>query len=92
MPARVAPRLRTASPAEADGSFFREGPVPSVGNSTEGCERRSGNGGEREGVMTMLLSLAMVFGTLLCCLAQFQQLRKVIASQRPAGLNRPRVR
>lgn len=28
LPARVAPRLRTASPAEADGSFFREGPSP----------------------------------------------------------------
>jgi hypothetical protein len=26
----VAPRLRTASPAEADGSLFREGPVPLV--------------------------------------------------------------
>jgi hypothetical protein len=27
---RVAPRLRTASPAEADSSLHREGPVSSV--------------------------------------------------------------
>lgn len=64
-PAGVAPRLRTASPAEADGSFPQEGPVPSVYNRSEGYERRCGFvGGEMEVEMTTLFIVAVVVGTL----------------------------
>jgi hypothetical protein len=78
------------APTEADGPSFRERLVSSVGNR-EGCGHLSDGSGEREDGMTMLLSLAIVFGTL-CCLARPKPLRTVIPSQRLAGLNRPRVR
>jgi hypothetical protein len=52
-------------PAEADGSFSREGPVPSVDRRSEGYERRCGFvGGELEVEMTTLLIVAVVVGTL----------------------------
>ena len=90
-PAGVAPRLRTAPPAEADGSFPREGPVPSVGNRSEGFERRCGfAGGEKEDGMTTLLFLAVVVGTL-SGLAQQQRSRKAVAVRRSSGLSGLRV-
>lgn len=92
MPARVAPRLRTASPAEADGSFIWERPVPSVDNRSEGYERRSGFvRGEMEVEMTTLLIVAVVVGTLRG-LAQQQQSRKAVVVRRSSRLSRLPVR
>ena len=89
---RVAPRLRTAPPAEADGSFPREGPVPSVDNRSEGHERRGSLlVGEKEGGMTTLLILAVVVGTL-SGLAQQQRSRKAVVVRRSSGLSGLRVR
>lgn len=82
---REAPRLRTAPPAEADGSFPLEGPVPSVGTRSEGHECRCGLvGGEMEVEMTTLLILAVVVGTL-SGLAQRQRSRKVVVVRRSNG-------
>jgi hypothetical protein len=85
LPARVAPRLRTASPAEADGSFPREGPVPSVDNRSEGYERRCGFvDGEVEVEMTTLFIAAVVVGAL-SGLAQQQQSRKAVVVRRSSN-------
>ena len=59
----MAPRLRTASPTEADGSFFQEGPVPSVGSIAR-MRPSVCSGSERQDGMTMLLSLIILVGTL----------------------------
>jgi hypothetical protein len=84
-----APRLRTAPPLRQTGLSFGRDPFPRW--ATEGCGHLSDGTGEREDAMTILLSLAIVFGTL-CCLARPKPLRTVIPSQRLAELNRPRVR
>ena len=78
----VAPRLRTASPAEADRSPPREGPVSSMGPRRGSHKGRRGTvESYKEDNMTTLMVLAIVIGAL-SCLAQAKRISTAVAWNR----------
>lgn len=86
----VAPRLRTASPAEADGSLPREGPVPLVGHKSGSCTARRRTVRSHDEVsMTTTIVLAMVVGTSIV-FAQKARRNTVVQTGRQAGMSMPR--
>jgi hypothetical protein len=86
----VAPRLRTASPAEVDGSLPPEGPVPSVSNRSGSYEGRRGIvGSHEEDGMVTIMGLAMAAG-LMSGMAQAARWTIAVAVQRQAGVSRAR--